>query len=311
MPLSTLDRTPPPFFRQGTPALTKVMFCAALAIFLMVADARFNLTAPLRSLLATVLLPLQRTLLVPVEAVGSSRDYMSGLEEAVAARDAAQLQLTRQSVRVERVEQLELENARLRGLLELRPQLQVRSQAAEVLFEAPDPYTRKLVIDHGATQGVKLGSPVINEGGVVGQITRVFPLSSEVTLLNDKDAAIPVLNTRTLQRSAAFGDSDGEGMELRYLSGNADVQVGDVLTTSGVDGVYPPGMPVAKVAHVARRVDSGFAKVDLQLSASVQNLRHVLVLEPVGLQLPAKEEIPVDPPPRPASAANAKKGARR
>jgi rod shape-determining protein MreC len=311
MPLSTLDRTPPPFFRQGTPALTKVMFCAALAIFLMVADARFNVTAPLRSILATVLLPMQRALLVPVEAVGSSREYMGGLEEAVAAREAAQLQLTRQSVRVERVEQLEQENARLRGLLELRPQLQVRSQAAEVLFEAPDPYTRKLVIDHGATQGVKLGSPVINEGGVVGQITRVFPLSSEVTLLSDKDAAIPVLNTRTSQRSAAFGNSDGEGMELRFLSGNADVQVGDVLTTSGVDGIYPPGMPVAKVVRVARRVDSGFAKVDLQLSASVENLRHVLVLEPVGLQMPAKEDVPVDPPPRPPSATNAKKGVRR
>lgn len=288
------------------------MFCSALAIFLMVADTRFNVTQPLRSVLATVLLPIQRTLLVPVEAWNGSQEYMRGLEEAVQARQAAQRELASQAERSVRMDQLSQENARLRALLELRPALQVRSQSAEVLYEAPDPYTRKVVIDRGATQGVKLGSPVVNEGGVLGQVTRVYPLSAEITLLNDKDAAIPVLNTRTQQRSAAFGNSDGAGMELRFLAGNADVQVGDLLTTSGVDGIYPPGMPVAKVVRVERRVETGFARIELQLSASGENLRHVLVLEPVGLQLPPKEEIPVDPPPRSASASgNGKKGARR
>jgi rod shape-determining protein MreC len=311
MPLGTLDRTPPPFFRQGTSALTKLMFCAALAIFLMVADTRFNVTQPLRAVLATVLLPIQRSLLVPVEAWGDSQDYMRGLEDAVAAKEAAQRELTKQAEHSSRVDVLEQENASLRKLLDLRPGLQVRSQAAEVLYDAPDPYTRKLIIDRGATHGVKLGSPVVDEGGVLGQVTRVYPLSAEVTLLNDKDAAIPVLNQRTQQRSAAFGNPDGEGMELRFLAGNSDVQVGDVLTTSGVDGIYPPGMPVAKILRVTRKVDTGFAKIELQLSANVENLRHVLVLEPVGLQLPPKEDVPVDPPPRAASGPSSKKGGRR
>jgi rod shape-determining protein MreC len=142
--------------------------------------------------------------------------------------------------------------------------------AAEVMYEAADPYSRKLFIDRGQTQGVALGAPVINDAGVLGQVTRLYPLTSEVTLLTDKDAAIPVLNTRTQQRSAAFGGvalASGGAMELRFLSGNADVKPGDTLVTSGLDGVYPPGLPVARVSSVERRAESGFARILLEPAA--------------------------------------------
>ena len=180
-------------------------------------------------------------------------------------------------------------------MLELRPLLQVRSQAAEVLYEAADPFSRKLFIDRGATHGVALGAPVIGPDGVLGQVTRVFPLSSQVTLLIDKDAAIPVLNVRTQARSAAFGGAGGDAMELRYMAANADVQVGDELSTSGVDGVYPPGLPVARVMAVERRAESGFARILLQPAASADGVRHVLVLEPVALQQPPREAPVVEP----------------
>ena len=129
--------------------------------------------------------------------------------------------------------------------------------------------------------------------GVLGQVTRVFPLSSQVTLLIDKDAAIPVLNARTQARSAAFGGAGGDAMELRYMAANADVQVGDELTTSGVDGVYPPGLPVARVTAVERRAESGFARILLAPSASSDGVRHVLVLEPLAQQLPPREDAAV------------------
>ena len=179
-----------------------------------------------------------------------------------------------------------------------------RSLAAEVLYEAADPFSRKLFIDRGATQGVALGAPVIGPDGVLGQVTRVFPLSSQVTLLIDKDAAIPVLNARTLARSAAFGGAGGGAMELRFMAANADVQVGDELTTSGVDGVYPPGLPVARVTAVERRAESGFARILLAPSASVDGVRHVLVLEPLGRQQPPREEAPAAPPDKAERAAN-------
>jgi len=297
MPLGTIDRTPPPFFRQGFSARSKLIFFAALAVFLMVADTRFKVIEPARAALATALLPVQRILAVPVQMWQGGGDYLRGLQQAQAGEREAQARLAAQAERAARAEQLAQENARLRALLELRPALAVRSLPAEVMYEAADPYSRKVFIDRGTTHGVVLGSPVINEAGVLGQVTRAYALSSEVTLLSDKDAAIPVLNTRTQQRSAAFGGgaAGSGGMELRFMSGNADVQVGDLLHTSGVDGIYPSGLPVARVATVERRVESGFARIELVPAASPDGVRQVLVLEPLALQLPPRPE-PAGPP---------------
>jgi rod shape-determining protein MreC len=294
MPLGTLDRTPPPFFRQGPSALTKLAVFSALAVFLMAADSRLKYTQPIRAALATVLLPIQRTLLVPVELVEGGSEYLQGLNRAITGERDARAKLVEQAERATRVEQLAAENARLRAMLDLRPTLTVRSRAAEVLYEATDPYSRKVFIDRGSTQGVLPGSPVINDNGVLGQVTRVYPLSAEVTLLTDRDAAIPVLNPRTQQRSAAFGAGEGDLMELRFVAGNADVQVGDALFTSGVDGVYPPGLAVATVVKVDRKVESGFARISLQARARADGVRHVLVLDPLSSQMPARPEPEVE-----------------
>ncbi len=297
MPFGTLDRTPPPFFKQGIPALTKLVFFSALALFLMVADTRFRVTEPLRAVMATVLGPVERVLLAPVRGWDAVQAYFSGVSQAREGETEALQRLAVQAERAARVEQQLQENARLRELLGLRAQITVRSHAAEVLYEAADPYTRKIVIDRGATHGIKPASPVLDAEGVLGQVTRVYPLASEVTLLTDKDAAIPVLNTRTQARAAAYGDPNtlaaGAGMELRFLPNNADVQPGDLLHTSGVDGIYPPGLAVATVASVDRRSGQTFAKVVLAPAAARDGIRHVLVLEPLNLQLPP---LPADAP---------------
>lgn len=146
---------------------------------------------------------------------------------------------------------------------------------------------------------------MINEAGVLGQITRTYLLTSEVTLLIDKDAAIPVLNARTQHRSAAFGD--GQAMELRFMAGNEDVQVGDQLLTSGVDGIYPGGLTVAKIQQVDRRGDAGFARITLNPNAQPDGVRHVLVLEPLTLQQPARPE----PAPTEKATGRGNKGGRK
>jgi len=308
MPLGTLDRTPPPFFRQGPSALTKLLVFSALALLLMVVDARWRVVDPLRAGLATALLPLQQALAAPVQAWDAAGDYLRGLEQARAGEQAARAALAQQSERAARAGQLAVENERLRALLELRPALAVRSTPAEILYEAADPYSRKVVIDRGTTQGVQRGAPVVNEAGVLGQVTRVHPLTAEVTLLTDRDAAIPVLNARTQQRSAAFGGAGGganPGMELRFMAGNADVQAGDLLLTSGIDGVYPPGLPVARVLAVERRADTGFARIALAPAAPPDGVRHVLVLEPTSAQLPPRPEPETAPAGRGAGLASA------
>ena len=293
MPLGTLERSPPPFFRQGPSAATRLAFFAALAIFLMVADARFAMVAPLRSALATVLMPLQSVAAWPASWLRGGAGYLEGLAVAQQSEREAREALVRQSQQAQRLPQLERDNASLRALLDLRPALEVRSLAAEVLYEAADPFSRRLVIGRGASHGVALGSPVLHPAGVLGQVTRVYSQIAEITLLADKEAAIPVLNPRTQQRAAAFGGAAGGLMELRYTSANADVRVGDALVTSGLDGVYPAGLPVATVFAVDRRAESGFARITLAPSAPADGVRFVLVIEPVGAQMPTR---PVPPP---------------
>ncbi len=293
MPLGTLNREPPPFFRQGPSALSKLAVCSAMAFFLMVADARFKVMQPVRVVVASALYPVQWLVLQPVNAVHSVSVYFASLNTAQAARDAAQNLRITQSLRANQAEQLILENARLRKLMGLRERLQSPASPAQVIYDAADPYTRKVVIDKGMLNAIVLGSPVIDELGVVGQITRVYPLVSEVTLLTDRDQAIPVLNTRTGARGVAFGDvtTHADAMELRYMAANADVAVGDLLTTSGVDGIYPAGLPVARIEKIERRVDTAFARVYCTPVAQVAATSHVMVLEPLTTQLP--------PPPPP------------
>ena len=302
MPLGTLDRTPPPFFRQGASALSKLMVFSAVALFLMVADTRFGITAPLRVAVSTVLYPLQWLVMRPVVLAEAAGEYFESLKSAQAAKDAARYQLGLQSLRANQVEQLVLENTRLRELLALRERFATTGQAAQVLYDAADPYTRKIIVDKGLLQDVRPGSPVLDEAGILGQVTQVYPLVSEVTLLTDRAQAIPVLNTRTGARAVAFGDA-GE-LELRFMAANADVKEGDLLSTSGVDGVYPPGLPVARVHQVERRSDSAFARIYCTPVAKVDAATHVLLLQPLSAQIPAR-------PPVEGAAEHGKKGARK
>lgn len=292
MPLGTLDASPPPFFRQGASALSKLLICATLALLLMVADARYGMVGPLRAVVATVLWPAQQALLSPVQAWETLIDYAQGLDWAVTQERASRARLAAQAIQATRVQVLEQENQRLRALLDLQPALNVKSQAAEVMYEAADPFSRKVFINRGQTHGVQPGSPLINEQGVLGQVTRVYPLTSEVTLLVDRDATLPVLNARNQSRSAAFGGAPYPGMELRFMATNADVQVSDLLLTSGIDGVYPPGLAVAKVVSVERQVESGFARILAAPVANPDGVRHVLVLEPLSVQLPPRPAAP-------------------
>lgn len=288
MALSTMERTPPPFFRQGLAPHVRVAICAALAVALMLADARWHVVDPLRATLATVMHPVQRALAAPLQGLKWLGTSFAGLEQARAREEQARAALAAQSAVAARAESLARENAQLRALLELRPALSVRSQAAEVLYEAADPFARKVVIDRGALQGVVAGSPVVNETGLLGQVTRVHPLQSEVSLLADARAAVPVLNERTGARGAAYGGAREHGMELRFVAANADVRVGDILVTSGLDGIYPSGLKVARVAAVDRLAGGGFAAIGLAPLASADGLRHVLVLEPLSAQLPPR-----------------------
>ena len=284
MSFETYDRSPPPLFKQGASALSRLVFFSALALLLMVVDARFHLVQPLRAAVATVLYPAQWLARQPLRAVQGAVGYLGGVKGAQQREEQARSLLAQQSQRAAQVEYLLLENDNLRALLDLKPRLQAVAQAAQVTYDAPDPYSRRIVISKGSVQGVQPGAPVMDEGGVLGQVTRVYPMSSEVTLLTDQGQVAPVVNARTGQRGVVYGGAQAHSslLELRYTSATEDVAEGDLLVTSGMDGVYPPGLPVARVQRVDRRGGgSSFAHIECAPQARMGAVMHVMVLAPM------------------------------
>jgi rod shape-determining protein MreC len=293
MALESLDRSPPPFFRVGFAPLTKLIFFSALSLLLVFGDKQLQFTKPLRAGLSTLILPVQWLVLQPGEALSAMGSYFQNLDQAQKNLKAAELKVLQQSVRSQQVEQLQIENQNLRQLMGLQANMAVASQTAEVLFDVPDPYNQRIVLDRGQLKNVALGSPVIDAGGVVGQVTRVYPLTCEVTLLTDRDQSIPVLNSRTGARNITSGDvlAGLPMIELKFVPASADVKEGDLLTTSGIDGVYPAGLQVARISHIERRVDISFARIHASPLAELKG-RHVLILQPSAVSAPSKGKTP-------------------
>jgi rod shape-determining protein MreC len=277
----------------GFAPLTKLIFFSALSLLLVFGDKQLQFTKPLRAGLSTLILPVQWLVLQPGEALSAMGSYFQNLDQAQKNLKAAELKVLQQSVRSQQVEQLQIENQNLRQLMGLQANMAVASQTAEVLFDVPDPYNQRIVLDRGQLKNVALGSPVIDAGGVVGQVTRVYPLTCEVTLLTDRDQSIPVLNSRTGARNITSGDvlAGLPMIELKFVPASADVKEGDLLTTSGIDGVYPAGLQVARISHIERRVDISFARIHASPLAELKG-RHVLILQPSAVSAPSKGKTP-------------------
>ncbi len=251
---------------------------ACISIALLLVDSRMHSLATLRTTVGTALYPLQMVALLPRDAIYGMGDYFSSLS----ALEKQVRELKRQQIATSQaLQQAQLnsvENNHLRKLMDAHERLPVKSMLAEVLYDARDVNSRKIVLDRGTQQGVALGLPVIDNQGVVGQVTRVFPFTSEVTLLTDKEQAIPVQLLRNGLRSVAYGRGKAGTLELRFTAPNADIQVGDIVVTSGLDGVYPAGLAVARVSQVENSAGGSFGGVVCQPLAGIANNTQLLIL---------------------------------
>lgn len=272
-----MEYSPPPLFKQGAPARVKVTVFALLALVLLFVDARMNLLGGVRTVAATVLYPLQMAAIMPREALSNMGGYFSSLSTLQKEVQALKNQQLQQAQLLQQAQFQAAENVHLRRLMEGKAQMPVQSQMAQILYDARDPSTRRIVIDRGSREDVTLGLPVIDHAGVVGQVTRVFPFTSEVTLLTDKEQAIPVQVLRSGLRSIIYGRGNSGLLDLRFVAQDADIQVGDVLVTSGLDGMYPAGLAVARVTQVEKAAGS-FGRVVGQPLAGIDRNRQVLVI---------------------------------
>lgn len=287
--MSVVGHSPPPFFKRGVAPLARLAIFVSLSLFLLVVDLRFRTLDMLRATIATVIYPLQQLAYRPVEFVGGAGKYFSSLATLQSENSELRERQLATANQLLRQEHLEQENRRLRELLDMRERQKTQGQVADILYAARDPFSRRVVIDKGMQQDISAGQVVVDDLGVVGQVTRIFPLISEVTLLTDKNQAIPVQVQRSGLRAVLAGAGAGQ-MELRFLAANAEVEQGDILVTSGLDGVYLPGLPVAKVTKIDRDAAYTFARILCEPLAGVERNGQVLVLAPRNMPAPQPDE---------------------
>jgi rod shape-determining protein MreC len=248
----------------------------AVCLVLLVADLRFRYLEVMRNALSVVTYPLQMAAATPADVVRNASRYFGTLIDVQLENAELRRHQLGAGERLLRFEHLEKENAHLRELMQMSQRVETRSIAADILYNAPDPFARKLILDRGAQQGVEPGLVVVDARGVIGQITRVHPIQSEVTLLTDRNQSIPVSVVRNGVRGVLYGV--GRGMlEMRHVLADVDIQPGDELVTSGLDGVFVPGLPVATVTRVDRDADA-FARIECEPLAAIERSVQVLVI---------------------------------
>ncbi len=273
-----MDYQPPPFFSRGPAPLVRLGFFVSLAVLLMVLDARFRYAESIREVVALLVYPLQRVSLAPSELLGAAADFFTTQVALKQENDRLKTKDLLEASDLLTLESLRAENTQLRRLFDARERLPRPATLAEILYQGRDPFSRKVIIDKGSQQGIEAGQAVIDDIGVVGQVTRVHPWIAEVTLVTDKEQRTPVEVVRNGLRAVVYGGGDKGTLDLSYTATNADVQADDLLVTSGIDGTYPPGLPVAKVSKIERDAAYSFAKITCVPTAGTDQNRQVLVL---------------------------------
>lgn len=295
-----MEHQPPPFFKRGPSPLARFTFFALLSIALLFADARLRFLEHIREGVSVALYPLERAARAPGSAIARFLEYFTTQAELIAENETLRLQTLELSAQAARVAALTSEANQLRKMLSASERSDLTLQLGEIVYSKRDPFTRKVVVDRGSQHGARPGQAVIDEHGLVGQVTRVLPLASEVTLITDKNQTVPVQNVRTGARSVLFGVGRDDILELRFMPVNADIQAGDTFVTSGIDGLYPAGFPVANVSAIDRSATNAFARIDCTPVAGVNRGSLVLlVLEKRALPEKPADEQPIAKPLKP------------
>jgi rod shape-determining protein MreC len=293
-----LIREPPSFFHRGPSPLARLTFFILAAIAIMIADHRFHALEKMRQSLSLVAHPMQQVAHVPAAALGRVADYFASQDRLLRENQELRAKVLEQSVAAQQVKLLNAEQEQLLAMSAARNRYGQQGQIAEVLYNARNPFTRKVVVDKGSTHDVQPGMPVIDGNGVVGQVTNVGPFTSEVTLVTEKDQSVPVMLVRNGLRAIAVGSGKDGSIDVPFMPVSADIQNGDVFVTSGIDATYPPGLVVAEVTNVDKNSAYVFAKIAAKPAAGVENHRYVMVLP-----------LPVAGAPRPETrAAEERKG---
>lgn len=266
------------FFTRGPSPLARFVFFSLLAVGVMIADHRFQALGTVRFAVNAILTPVEQLLAMPGSLMRRAGNYLTEQNTLVAENQMLRKQVVTLTARGQQAELLLSERETLDALKAASARVSNAALVAEVIRDARNPFARKVIVNQGRSQGVAPGQAVIDAAGVVGQVTAVGLTSAEVTLSTEKDQAAPVMVPRNGLRAIAVGTGSAGTIDVPYVPIGADVQVGDALVTSGIDGTYPAGLAVAKIVSVDRNPAFPFAKISAEPSGGVDRHRFVTIL---------------------------------
>lgn len=265
-------------FRRGTAPEVRLAVFVVLSIVLLITDARWTVLEPARQAIATAIYPFQRLMMAPAEMNKHIDTWLNATALVHSEKEALQRQRIELAQLSTHAAQLATENEQLRRLLQVADTVTQTVVAVEVFYEPPNAFSRRLVFNKGSNHGIRPGMPVIDEGGVVGQVVRVTAHTAEAALITDDKVSIPVQVLRNGLRLVAFGGHAASKIEARYLTNEIDLEVGDVLVTSGIGGLFPAGLPVAEIESIEFDAATGFAVAVGNPLSHPERYRHFLVL---------------------------------
>jgi rod shape-determining protein MreC len=255
----------------------RLLIWLAIGIACVLADVRYQALDGLRGGLSVVLQPVRETLRAPLHVAVELGGFFTRHRSLQKERDALLAERAQLYAARHVFQDLARENSELRALMKLPARPGGRIVGAAQLYQGHDWFAQRIILDRGSSSGLRAGLPVVDAEGLVGQLSRVYPGSSELTLVSNPDQPTPVFVERTGQRGLAAGTGQGR-MELRYMPAHADIQPGDNLLTSGIDRVYPPGIPVARVIRVTRSQSGPYLRIECAPLAGISRARAVLVI---------------------------------
>ena len=274
-------------FNKGPSLLSKFLLISLISIVLMGIDFRFHYLKNIRQTTNVFTKPFHAFLNLPSNLYDFTTQYFSNQSQLIHENEILKLDMDRLKADLQRLDFIDQENDQLKNLLEVKNAHKFKTEAVSIIYSRFDPFNQKIIIDGGQNKNFQAGQPVIDALGLVGQISSVFPETSEVVLLIDKKMSVPIQIQRNGLRAITNGNGQNEMITLSYLPHSVDVIQGDILKTSGIDTIYPEGLAVAEVIEINNDPKLPFAKIICKPIASIRNFNHLLVVMPsVNLNKP-------------------------
>ena len=258
--------------------LTRLILLSVLSAALMILDHRGHHLEKIRAGLNVLAYPILLVAEAPAYVGRTVSDFF--VTRSALRADNEKLLTERQMLlaRLQQFDALEEENNRLRRMLGSAEQVADKALAAELIEVSSEPFTRKVVVAKGSSDGVYVGQSVIDAQGIMGQVTQVADDFSRVTLITDAGHAIPVLDNRSGLRTIVFGTGDPDILKVPYLTASADIKEGDLLVSSGMGGTFPPGYPVAHVIKIVNDPNESFLAINAKPAAQLNHGKQVLLI---------------------------------